>query len=132
MSDRLGPMRFGHPPTAVFLGRDFTSTPDYSDEVAATIDSEVRGLIERAHAVAHDVLAVNRAVLDHLATELVAHETLEAERVQELFAAVQLWEGAGESPARATRRPDGTPAAAGQTTAAAATPVDQPHRGAPA
>ena len=36
MSDALGPMRFGHPQGEVFLGRDFTSTPDYSDEVAAT------------------------------------------------------------------------------------------------
>ena len=35
MSDALGPMRFGHPQGEVFLGRDFTSTPDYSDEVAA-------------------------------------------------------------------------------------------------
>src|SRR5436190_2925632 len=93
MSEELGPLRFGTPQGQVFLGRDFTTTPDYSDQVAATIDAEVRGLIERAHAVAHDVLAVNRVVLDHLAAELVAHETLEAERVQELFAAVQMWEG---------------------------------------
>ena len=42
MSDELGPMRFGHPQGEVFLGRDFTSTPDYSEEVAASIDAEVR------------------------------------------------------------------------------------------
>ena len=46
MSDALGPMRFGHPQGEVFLGRDFTSTPDYSDEVAARIDAEVRLLID--------------------------------------------------------------------------------------
>ena len=52
MSDSLGPMRFGHPQGEVFLGRDFTSTPDYSDEVAASIDAEVRMLIDSAHAAA--------------------------------------------------------------------------------
>ena len=46
MSDSLGPMRFGHPQGEVFLGRDFTSTPDYSEEVAARIDAEVRTLID--------------------------------------------------------------------------------------
>ena len=52
MSESLGPMRFGHPQGEVFLGRDFTSTPDYSEQVAASIDDEVRALIESAHATA--------------------------------------------------------------------------------
>ena len=60
MSDALGPMRFGHPQGEVFLGRDFTSTPDYSDEVAASIDDEVRALIDGAHGVAREVLVENR------------------------------------------------------------------------
>src|SRR6516164_5292310 len=62
MSDALGPMRFGHPQGEVFLGRDFTSTPDYSDDVAATIDGEVRALIDSAHAAAEQVLVGNRDV----------------------------------------------------------------------
>ncbi len=89
MSDELGPMRFGHTSGEVFLGRDFTSTPDYSDGVASHIDAEIRGLIESAHDVARDVLETNRAVLDRLAADLVEHETLEAEQVMRIFETVK-------------------------------------------
>ena len=110
MSDALGPMRFGHPQGEVFLGRDFTSTPDYSEEVAASIDAEVRGLIERAHAAAQQVLDDNRDILDLLAQELIRNETLEAERVQELFAEVRMWDGgAPTARPRASVRPEGSP-----------------------
>ena len=81
MSDTLGPMRFGKAQGEVFLGRDLGTTPDYSDDVAASIDGEVRRLVESAHVVARSILEVNRTVLDRLADELVEHETLEAERV---------------------------------------------------
>ena len=107
MSDELGPMRFGHTSGEVFLGRDFTSTPDYSDGVASHIDAEIRGLIESAHDVARDVLETNRAVLDRLAADLVEHETLEAEQVMRIFEAVtphasELADGAGRPSAVAT------------------------------
>src|SRR6476646_8023666 len=55
MSDELGPLRLGQPQGEVFLGRDFNTTPDYSDEVAARIDGEVRRLVEGAHAVAREI-----------------------------------------------------------------------------
>src|SRR5579884_1801890 len=93
MSETLGPMRFGHPHGEVFLGRDLQSTPDYSDEVAAHIDVEVRRLVDGAHAVARDILETNRHVLDTLADALIEHETLEAERVQEILAATTPWTG---------------------------------------
>jgi cell division protease FtsH len=93
MSEALGPLRFGQPQGEVFLGRDLQTTPDYSDEVAANIDAEVRRLIESAHARAQAILEANRVVLDRLADELVAHETLDTDRVQALFAAVQPWTG---------------------------------------
>ncbi len=130
MSEALGPMRFGHPQGEVFLGRDFTSTPDYSEQVAASIDDEVRALIESAHATARAVLTENRAVLDRLASELIEHETLEAERVQAIFTDVAMFSGSppGES-SRAQRRPDGAPLAPGRSSAAAASPTDQSHRG---
>jgi cell division protease FtsH len=95
MSDELGPLRFGHPHGEVFLGRDFSSTPDYSEEISARIDAAVRALVDRAHRVAGEILAANRAVLDRLATELVTHETLDVGRVQELFAAVEPFTGTG-------------------------------------
>jgi cell division protease FtsH len=127
MSESLGPMRFGHPQGEVFLGRDFTNTPDYSDEVAAAIDAEVRRLIDAAHDAARQVLVDNREILDRLARELVVHETLEAERVQELFAEVQMWEAAAEG-GRATARPEPTSPPPSRNNAAAATRSDTSRR----
>ena len=95
MSEALGPLRLGQPQGEVFLGRDFNTTPDYSDEVAARIDAEVRNLVEGAHAVAREILETNRAVLDEMASELVDHETLEVERVQAIFSNVEPFTGSG-------------------------------------
>jgi cell division protease FtsH len=127
MSDELGPMRFGHPQGEVFLGRDFTSTPDYSDQVAASIDGEVRALIDSAHESARHVLLENRAVLDLIAAQLVEHETLEAERVQEIFADVALFESSDEGRARVARRPDTAATGGGPRPAVAASPTDGPR-----
>jgi cell division protease FtsH len=102
MSERLGPRRFGHPQGEVFLGRDFTSTPDYSDEIAASIDDEVRVLIDGAHEVARKILSENRVALDRLAGALIEHETLEAEPVRAVLGDVEPWthpqEAAGNQP----------------------------------
>jgi len=95
MSEELGPMRLGQPQGEVFLGRDFASTPDYSDEVAARIDSEVRNFLENAHRMAREILLANREVLDQIAAELVTHETLEVDRVQSIFSAVEPFTGSG-------------------------------------
>jgi cell division protease FtsH len=97
MSETLGPLRFGQPRAEVFLGRDLANTPDYSDEIAASIDAEVRRLIESAHEKAHDILHTNRTVLDHLARELIANETVETDRVMEIFGAVEPWTAIPES-----------------------------------
>jgi cell division protease FtsH len=91
MSERLGPRRFGHPHSEVFLGRDFTSTPDYSEEIAAQIDDEVRVLVDAAHEVAATILAENRPALDRLAADLMEHETLEADHVVRVLGDVTPW-----------------------------------------
>ena len=95
MSEELGPLRFGQPQGEVFLGRDLNNTQDYSDEVAAHIDAEVRRLVEDAHRVAREILEANRDVLEELVTELIADETIETDRVQQLFAGVQPFTGRG-------------------------------------
>jgi len=91
MSERLGPRRFGQPQGEVFLGRDFTSTPDYSQEIAASIDEEVRVLIDGAHEVAQKILTTNRSALERLAAALIEHETLEAGHVREVLGDVEQW-----------------------------------------
>jgi cell division protease FtsH len=129
MSDSLGPMRFGHQQGEVFLGRDFSSSPDYSEEVAASIDGEVRSLIDAAHQAAARVLDDNRDILDRLARELMIHETLEAARVQELFAAVRMFDGGtANGSERGRLRPDGASPAPSRPNAAAATQSDPSRR----
>jgi cell division protease FtsH len=95
MSAELGPLRLGQPRGEVFLGRDLAATPDYSDQVAARIDAEVRRLVEDARAVARRIIETNRAVLDQLAAELVERETIEVDRVTEIFASVEPYHGGG-------------------------------------
>jgi len=79
MSDELGPMSFGseHSEDEIFLGRDFASERNYSEETAAKIDAEIRRIIEEAYAKARAILSENRAKLDFVAEFLVAHETMD-------------------------------------------------------
>ena len=57
MSEKLGPRVFGHDHAQPFLGREFSSEPDYSDEIAREIDDEIRRIVEGAHQRAKDILA---------------------------------------------------------------------------
>ncbi len=97
MSEQLGPMRLGQPQGEVFLGRDFNSTPDYSQEIAARIDGEVRALLDGAHSVARAILASNRSSLDRLAAALVDRETLDADQVIDVLGDVEPWTAPFES-----------------------------------
>jgi cell division protease FtsH len=97
MSDAIGPRTLGQKQGEVFLGRDWASTPDYSDAVAFEIDQEVRHLIDEAHDVALDILTERRAKLDELAALLLEKETLDREEVERFFATV---------PKRAPRAPE--------------------------
>ena len=77
MSDKLGPRVLGHNQGAPFLGRDMHSEPDYSDDLARTIDSEIRRIIEEAHQRARDILVEHRADLETLSQILLKRETIE-------------------------------------------------------
>jgi cell division protease FtsH len=79
MSDKLGPRVLGHNQGAPFLGRDMHSEPDYSDDLARTIDSEIRRIIEEAHQRARDILVEHRAALESLSQILLRRETIERE-----------------------------------------------------
>ena len=90
MTERLGAVRYGQGDTQVFLGRDYGHQRDYSEEVAAAIDEEVRKLIETAHQEAYEILVENRDVLDSLVLELLEKETLDKEDVQRIFEPLSL------------------------------------------
>jgi cell division protease FtsH len=89
MSDVIGPRTLGQKQGEVFLGRDWASTPDYSDAVAFEIDQEVRRLIDEAHDVALEVLTEHRGKLDELAALLLDKETLDREEVEAFFLGVE-------------------------------------------
>ncbi|MCL2787713.1 MAG: ATP-dependent zinc metalloprotease FtsH [Micrococcales bacterium] len=85
MSAGVGAVRYGKADGEVFLGRDYGSQRDYSEQVAGMIDEEVRRLIERAHDEAWEILCENRHVLDRLVAELLEHETLGETALAEVF-----------------------------------------------
>ena len=85
MSDILGHQVYGEPNQEVFLGRDFGSTPDYSQETANTIDEEVARLMTTAHDTAYRILTENRAQLELMASVLLERETVEGKAVEALL-----------------------------------------------
>jgi cell division protease FtsH len=86
MSDRLGPVALGRQNGNMFLGRDIASDRDFSNTTAATIDEEVRQLVDEAYNRAKDVLVGNKHILDKLSAMLIEKETVDAEELQELLA----------------------------------------------
>ncbi|MDM8083507.1 ATP-dependent zinc metalloprotease FtsH [Cellulomonas cellasea] len=88
MSEKLGAIQLGQQSGEVFMGRDMGHGRDYSEAVAATVDVEVRRLIEAAHDEAWSVLVEYRDVLDRLVLELLEKETLNQEQLAEIFAPV--------------------------------------------
>jgi cell division protease FtsH len=80
MSERLGPRVFGHDRGQPFLGREFSSEPDYSDEIAREIDDEIRRIVESAHQTAKDILTDKRGELDTISKILLERETIDADQ----------------------------------------------------
>jgi cell division protease FtsH len=88
MSNKLGALKFGRHEGDVFLGRDLGHERDFSEEVAAQIDDEVRVLIESAHDEAWEILVQYRDVLDNLVLRLLDKETVGKDELAEIFAPV--------------------------------------------
>ena len=85
MSERLGPRVFGHDHGQPFLGREFSSEPDYSDEIAREIDDEIRRIVESAHQRAKDILNEYRDSLEVTSQTLMKRETIEKEEFAALL-----------------------------------------------
>ncbi len=85
MTERLGAIKYGTESGEVFMGRDMGHGREYSEEVAAAIDEEVRAFIDVAHHEAYEILAENRDVLDALVVELLEKETLNREEIERIF-----------------------------------------------
>src|ERR671936_1785723 len=96
MSEKLGPRTFGHDQSLPFLGREFSSEPDYSDEVAREIDDEIRRIVEEAHQTAKDLLVERREAMDTISKILLERETIDAEQFAKLLDGVPEEEVFGE------------------------------------
>jgi cell division protease FtsH len=86
MSERLGPRVFGHDRSMPFLGREFSSEPDYSDEIAREIDDEIRRVVEEAHQTAKDTVTEYREAIDRISKILLERETIDSEQFEQLLA----------------------------------------------
>jgi cell division protease FtsH len=89
MTETLGAIKLGIADSQPFLGRDYGHQRDYSENVAAIVDTEIRLMIENAHQEAFDVLVANREVLDELVNELLEKETLNKEEIEKVFKKVK-------------------------------------------
>jgi cell division protease FtsH len=121
MSEKLGPLTFGKKEEMIFLGREISEQRNYSDEVAAKIDAEVRQIIDRAYDRAKEALIAQREVLDRLAALLVEKETIEHEEFESLFAGNLPPRSQGPTPRAAS---EGEAPEAGEDVEAK--PADQP------
>ena len=86
MSDKLGPIVYGSGHEEVFLGRDFNSTPNYSEKVASEIDSEIRRIIDEAYNKATATITENKEKVDRIANFLILHETMTEEQFEAVMA----------------------------------------------
>tara|TARA_A100000164_G_scaffold159404_1_gene141320 strand:- start:8 stop:1804 length:1797 start_codon:yes stop_codon:yes gene_type:complete len=85
MSDKLGPVALGRSQGGMFLGRDISAERDFSEDTAATIDSEVSVLVEIAYERAKKALNDNRQVLEELTAMLMETETVDSLEFQDLL-----------------------------------------------
>jgi len=79
MSDKLGPLAFGKSTEMVFLGKDMITEKEYSEEVAAEIDSEIRKFVDNAYSKAFSIIKANKKALKAVADALMKKEVLEHE-----------------------------------------------------
>ena len=91
MTEAVGAIKLGTDSSEPFMGRDYGHQRDYSESVAALVDSEMRKLIENAHQEAFDILVANRTILDEMVLELLEQETLNKEEIAQIFEKVTAW-----------------------------------------
>ena len=89
MSDKLGPMLYGKGSNEVFLGRDYGRQQDFSDEVASSIDDEVKNLLTDAHLIASKILKKFKKQMDMMVKILIEKETIDKDEVTKIFNSIK-------------------------------------------
>ncbi|MZG54737.1 MAG: ATP-dependent metallopeptidase FtsH/Yme1/Tma family protein [Nitrospinae bacterium] len=85
MSEKMGPLTYGTKEEQVFLGKDFASQKNFSDQTAKLIDQEVKTLVMGGYTRATDLLTQNRDKLEKMAQALLEHETLNAKEIRNIL-----------------------------------------------
>ena len=85
MSEKLGPLTFGQKEESVFLGRDFSTKRDFSDQVALEIDQEIKRFVTENYERAKRVLTQQMASLKALAEALLEKEVLDAPEIDQII-----------------------------------------------
>ena len=85
MTEAIGAIKLGSDTSQPFMGRDFGHQRDYSENVAAIVDAEIRKLIENAHHEAYELLVENRVTLDAMVLALLEKETLDKDEIAKIF-----------------------------------------------
>ena len=82
---KLGPIQYEKSGGNVFLGRDYSSTRNYSGQIAFEIDKEIRAIIDGCYAKAKELIINNRPLLDRITSALIEYETLTHEQIMKLY-----------------------------------------------
>ena len=85
MSDKIGPIVFGSSHDEVFLGRDFTTQRNFSENIASLIDEEITSIIDNAYKKASDILTAQMGKMHELANLLLVKEKISGEEFNKLF-----------------------------------------------
>ncbi|MBQ6515661.1 ATP-dependent zinc metalloprotease FtsH [bacterium] len=95
MSEKMGSLTYGKSQEHVFMGRDFGHTRDFSEEIAADIDKEIKKIVDEQYASAKNLLTENRDMLEYISKALLEKETLDEKEFEELMEKVQSDRGQG-------------------------------------
>ena len=89
MSEKMGAMTYGKSQEHVFMGRDFGTTRDFSEEFAAELDREIKKIVDGRYQTAKNLLTENRDLLDAIAKELLEKETLDDDDVTAIISKIK-------------------------------------------
>ncbi|MDF2684845.1 MAG: ftsH1 [Clostridia bacterium] len=85
MSDRIGPITFGAGHDEVFLGRDFATQRNYSENIASIIDEEIKNIVDTAYDKAKSILVEYKDKLNNVAQKLIENEKMSSEEFNAIF-----------------------------------------------
>ena len=89
MSEKMGNLTYGKSEEHIFMGRDFGHNRDFSEEIAADIDREVKKIVDERYEIAKDILSKNRDMLEYISKALLDKETLDEKDFEELMQTVE-------------------------------------------